>query len=95
MASIPCWPFPSASNGEGPTGSWTTPSASNSANQPWRSLASAMAMDFRPMSYAAPMVACSLPCSVAQSLALAITWSAKRRRLSIFVENASWSGPTT
>src|SRR3974390_2552522 len=37
MASMPRWPLPSGSNGEGPIGSCTRASEANSASQPSRS----------------------------------------------------------
>src|SRR6185312_9049436 len=52
MASLPRWPRPSGSKGDGPIGSCTTASSAKRSNQPSRSLACTAARDRRPSSRA-------------------------------------------
>src|SRR5579863_8854421 len=59
MAALPRWPAPSGSRADGPTGSSTTASSANSPSHPSRSFASAIAIDFLPMSRALPIAVAS------------------------------------
>src|SRR5215469_10286380 len=52
MASLPRWPLPSGSKGDGPMGSWTRASSAKRSSQPSRSLAWTAARERAPSSRA-------------------------------------------